>query len=221
MKIVPKLIAACATATLVGASALAQQDQQSQPSGQQSGQQTSTSSSQQQQQPSGGQQNEALQKANAQEFFRSSKIVGKSAQDQKGQKIGKIEDVVFNQQGEIFALIDVGNGKWAAVPWQVVNPASAKGKQDLTLNTTQQALKSAPAVSQDQWGSLNNPSFTQGIYSYYKIQQPGSAMGGASEPGGAMQGQGSSSSQPQPDQQQQQQEQQKQDQQSHEHQGQQ
>ncbi|HWI56644.1 MAG TPA: hypothetical protein VNZ22_05425, partial [Bacillota bacterium] len=83
MKIVPKLIAACATATLVGASALAQQDQQSQPSGQQSGQQTSTSSSQPQQQPSGGQQNEALQKANAQEFFRSSKIVGKSAQDQK------------------------------------------------------------------------------------------------------------------------------------------
>jgi hypothetical protein len=64
----------------------------------------------------------------------------------------------------------------------------------LVVNTTQQQLKSAPAVTKDQWGSLNNPNFTQSIYSYFKVQSP-VATGGAASPGGASQGQGSSAAQ--------------------------
>src|SRR5512139_3120057 len=67
------------------------------------------------------QQSGSLEQANAQEFFRASDLIGRTAQDTQGKEIGDIKDVSFNQQGEIFAFVDVGNGKWAAVPWQVVN----------------------------------------------------------------------------------------------------
>lgn len=160
-------------------------------------QQSSQDASSQDTSSSGGAQNNSLQQAQSQEFFRSSTIVGKTAQDSKGQKLGSVKDIVFNQQGEIFAFVDIGNGKWAAVPWQVVNPNSAKGKDNVVLNTTQQQLKSAPSVSKDQWGSLNNPAFAQGVYSYYQVQPP-TAVGGASSPGSrsssSSQGQGSTSS---------------------------
>ncbi len=179
MKLPSTFIAVCtaATFTAIGASA---HDQQSS--------QQSAGSAQQ----SSGNQNSAWQKAQAQEFFRSSDIVGKDAQTSNGQKLGSIKDVVFNQQGEIFALVDIGKSRLAVVPWQSVSPRSAKGSGNLTLNTTQNALESGPVVSKDQWGALNNPNFTKGVYSYYHMQEPSTAIGGASAAGGSIQGQGQS-----------------------------
>ena len=120
------------------------------------------------------------------EFFRASNLIGKGTQDNKGEKVGEIKDVVFNQQGEIFALVDVGSSRWAAVPLQVLRMRSAKGDERLVLETSKQAVSSGPLATKDQWGALNNPSFTQGIYSYFKVQSPTStATGGSSGIGGS------------------------------------
>ncbi len=177
--------ACCAAAVLMstGVFAQSQNDQQSQ---------SGSSGS--------GQQNSALQQANAQEFFRASTLSGKNVQDAKGNKIGEIKDISFNQRGDVFAFVNVGNSKWAVVPWQVVNPSTAKGNGNVTLNATAQQVKAGPAVSEKQWGSLDNPQFVQGCYTYYNIQSP-NATGGASSPGGSSQGQeqgAASSSQSQP-----------------------
>src|SRR6185369_16915263 len=97
-----KISASLAAIALAASAALAQ-DQQTAPT-------------------SSGSQTSSLQQAQAQEFFRASNLIGKSTQDSKGTKLGTLKDVVFNQQGEVFAFVDIGGGKWAAVPWQVVNP---------------------------------------------------------------------------------------------------
>ncbi len=171
---------ACCAAALLATNVTAQDQSQS-----------SSSGSSQPGQSSSGQQSPELQQANAQEFFRSSALVGKNVQDSKGTKIGEIKDVAFNQQGEVFAFVNVGNSKWAVVPWQVIQPATAKGSGNVTVNATAQQMKAGPAVSKDQWGSLNNPQFVQGCYTYYNVQPP-TATGGASTPGGSSQGQGQS-----------------------------
>lgn len=134
--------------------------------------------------------------AQKQEFFRASDLIGKNTQDNQAKKVGEIKDVVFNQQGEIFALVDVGSGRWAAVPLQVLRMRSAKGNDPLVLETTKQAVSSAPLVTKDQWGALNNPAFARGIYSYFKVQSPGTgtAMGGTSDTDESTQGHGSSDS---------------------------
>lgn len=174
-------------ATITVAAALAStamaQDQSSQSANQSSSLQSSATG-----------QSEPWKAAQKEEFFRASDLIGKSTQDKQGEKVGSVKDVVFNQQGEVFALVDVGSSRWAAVPLQLVQMRSAKGDKNLVINTSKQALASAPVVTKDQWGALNNPSFTKGIYSYYKIQSPAQAgaMGGASDVGGSTGGSGSS-----------------------------
>jgi hypothetical protein len=165
MKTKVTLVASCVGVALLGGSALAQNE--------------STNLN----------QNPSLQQANAQEFFKASDLIGKSTQDNKGNKVGSIKEIAFNQQGQVFAFVDVGGGKWAAVPWQVVQSNTAKGRGNVVLNATEQQMKSGPAVTKDQWGSLNNPKFVEGCYSYYNVQSS-MATGGATTPGGTSQGQG-------------------------------
>jgi PRC-barrel domain len=110
--------------------------------------------------------------AQSQEFFRASKVIGKDTQTTDNQQPGSIKDIVFNQQGQVFALVDIGNNRWAVIPWQAVKPESAKGNENVVIETTQKALQSGPAVSQDQWGALDNPKFVKAVYSYYHVQEP-------------------------------------------------
>jgi hypothetical protein len=142
-----------------------------------------------------GQPNSAWTKAQAQEFFRASDLTGKNIQDSANQKIGEIKNIVFNQTGNIFALVDIGRDRLAVVPWQAFNAPSAKGKQNLVVNTTAKEVQSAPVVTENQWGALNNPSFVEGVYSYYHVKAP-TAEGGASSPGGTEQGKGSNQDKP-------------------------
>lgn len=174
MKYTLSLIALCATAALFNSQALAQDA---------SADTNSVS----------GQHDNSLHQANALEFYRASAVIGKTTQDSKGAKVGEIEDIAFNQQGQMFAFVDVGSGKWAVVPWQALQPETAKGKGNVTLNATAQQLKAGPAVTKEQWGALNNPQFVQGCYAYYNLQAP-TATGAASSPGGTSHGQGPDSS---------------------------
>jgi sporulation protein YlmC with PRC-barrel domain len=135
--------------------------------------------------------NRAWQKAMSQEFFRASRLLGKEAQSAKGESLGPIKDVVFNQQGEVFILLDMGEGRLAPVPWRYAILSSSKGRQKVILSTSGAALREAPIVVEDQWGELDNPNFTQGIYAYYQAATF-TASGGASSPGSSGQGQGDS-----------------------------
>ena len=70
--------------------------------------------------------------------------------DQSDSTIGKIDDVLVSQSGQIDALI-IGVGgflgageKDVAVPFNAVKWTSKNNKNYLTMNTTKDALKSAP-----------------------------------------------------------------------------
>jgi sporulation protein YlmC with PRC-barrel domain len=142
-----------------------------------------------------GQPNRAWTKAQAQEFFRASDLTGKNVQDSANQKIGEIKNIVFNQEGNVFALVDVGRNRLAVVPWQAFSPPSAKGKQNLVINTTAKEVEAGPVVTETQWGALNNPTFVDGVYSYYHVK-PAMEQGGATSPGGTEQGKESSKEKP-------------------------
>ncbi len=178
-----KLTVFTATAALLSGVTFAQ-DQQPSPSGSSASQSSGGG-----QQASGGSQQ--LQRS---QFFRASDVLNKSAKTANGQDLGKVKDITFNQSGQIFALIDLGNNRYAAVPWQLVNTTASLGSKDLVINTTKLALTSGPAVTKDNWGTLNNPAFVQQLYAHYNVQQQGgTAMGGAGGgAGGTSQGQGQS-----------------------------
>lgn len=179
----------CCTSLCLAASALAQTD---------SGQSSSSSS---QPSSSSSQSSSTMQQTSqGQQFYHAKDLIGTEAKGANGERLGKIEDVAFNpQNGQTFAAIGVGSGRYALVPWQAltINEVS-QGKYQASLNTTKDQLQSAPTVTKNDWQKLNDPSFAQSVYSHFNLQPP-AAMGGTS--GGSMggssgtSGAGSSSSQ--------------------------
>lgn len=153
-----------------------------------------------------GSSSELSAQGSQQQFFQAKNFLNEKVRNTQDDNLGTIKDIVFNPHtGETFAAIDVGNNRYALVPWQAltVTAKGSRGKEQVALNTTKQALQSSPTVPQDQWQELNNRSFVQSIYSHYNVQAP-TGMGGTSGTGtggtssGTSGSSGSSSSSPQP-----------------------
>ncbi|HEY5225728.1 MAG TPA: PRC-barrel domain-containing protein [Methylovirgula sp.] len=80
-----------------------------------------------------------------------SDIYGAGVYDPSNSKIGKIDDLVLNPNGQIkMAVIGVGGflgvgEKDVAVPFNDLKVTNYKGTEELTLDRTKDQLKSAPA----------------------------------------------------------------------------
>lgn len=152
--------------------------------------------------PSKSESSASQQSKHSQDFYVSKDLVGAKVKDAQGEKLGEIDEVLINpQKGETFAAIGVERGRQALVPLQAMNIERGKGmlrNAEVTLNATKETLQSGPTVAKSEWQSLDNPSFTQSIYSHYKLEAP-SAVGGAGSPGGVSGGsQSSTNNQVQP-----------------------
>ena len=122
------------------------------------------------------------------QFLRSKDLVGANVKDSAGEKIGDIKEIYLNpQNGQTFASIDIGKGRHAPVPLQALTmtpPRGAFRNAEATLNKSKADMETAPSVSNNEWSNLDNPSFTQRIYTHYNVQAP-SAVGGTGAAGGA------------------------------------
>ncbi len=146
----------------------------------------------------------------SQKFCRVRDLDGARVNDAQGNKIGDVKDILINpQQGETFAAIDVSGGRYAVVPIQaltVSKPGGMVRHAQVTLNATKEELQSGPTLAKNEWQNLDDPSFTQKVYSHYKLQPPSGAMGGTSATGmsgaatGLGSGQTTNSAQPEPSQ---------------------
>lgn len=136
-------------------------------------------------QSSGGSQNR---------LTRISHVINAQAKSTDGQSLGTIQDVVVNQEGQVFALLNLGQNRYSAVPWQLINTPHARQGREVTVNATQQKLMSGPLFQGNAWGNLRDASFTQKLYSHYNLQ-PAAGMGGAGAGSStSFQGQGQASS---------------------------
>jgi sporulation protein YlmC with PRC-barrel domain len=76
--------------------------------------------------------------------------------DQNNQKLGEIMDLLVNQSGQVeAAMVGVGGflgagEKDVAVSFNAIKPTKKNDKTYLTLNTTKDALKSAPGFKYDR-----------------------------------------------------------------------
>src|SRR5690349_11576281 len=112
-------------------------------------------------------------------FFDAKSMMGSEIKNDQKQELGYLKDVVFNpQNGQTFAAISVGHDRCALVPWQALKISkNTIGKEEITLNTTKQAMDSGPSVKSDDWQELTKPSFAQSIYQYYNLQPPAPTSG--------------------------------------------
>ena len=102
----------------------------------------------------------------------SSKIIGASVQDQQGQNLGKIEDLIlFPGNGRIeFGLLKLDvtdhQGHLTAVPWQLFR---MKEGNVYTLNTERDKLLSAKMWDNTSSIDFSDPSFGKNMYTHYGL----------------------------------------------------
>jgi len=104
--------------------------------------------------------------------YGASEIVGTQVKNPQGEVLGKIHDLVFDDEGRIsFAILGYGGflgigQNLVAVP--ITSLSYAEESRDFVLNTTKENIQSAPLFSKK---ALDNPGWASDFYRYFG-QQP-------------------------------------------------
>lgn len=103
----------------------------------------------------------------------ASKVIGTNVQDQKGEKIGEVEDVVLDKESHTILFAVVGFGgflgmaeKYHPIPWASLT--YDEGDNAYVVGYTKEQLQSAPAGSIDELTQNDGLSVRDRTYTYYK-----------------------------------------------------
>ena len=109
-------------------------------------------------------------------IFRFSELKSVEVENAQGEKLGKVEDLVYNpQKGAIsYAALSFGTtlgfgGKLFAVPWQALKPKydTVNKKHTIVMNVEKKALESAPGFDAKHWPDVANPAWSTDVDKYY------------------------------------------------------
>jgi sporulation protein YlmC with PRC-barrel domain len=119
---------------------------------------------------------------------RASKMIGTNVRDQQGDRVGSIEDIVLDPQGNVaYAVISAGGflgmgENLYAVPWSSLQ--MPQGEDHYVMNVNKEQMRQAHGFDKDNWPDMSGAQW-RGFYG-------GSPAGGATAPTGgqAIQGTG-------------------------------
>ncbi|MGE0757597.1 MAG: PRC-barrel domain-containing protein [Pirellulaceae bacterium] len=133
--------------------------------------------------PAGAQeQRNAATKTGAQEGVRkviaspqrASELMGMSVQNEAGQDLGEIEDLVIDvKSGQVrYVALSFGGflglgDKLFAVPMSALKLRHKGDSSHFVLNVNQERLKTAPGFNEDQWPDFGNPEFGAQVDKFY------------------------------------------------------
>jgi sporulation protein YlmC with PRC-barrel domain len=110
--------------------------------------------------------------AQSQDMNRASEIKGLNVQNQQGEDLGQVDDLVFDNQGKISYLIlsrggvmGVG-GDLVPVPWK--EDKITIQEDNVILSMDKQRLDQAPSFSSGEWDQLSQQEFQQKVHGYYE-----------------------------------------------------
>jgi len=112
--------------------------------------------------------------------FKFSDLKSVEVQNMQGEKLGKIEDLVYSpQHGNItYAALSFGStlgvgGKLFAVPWQSFKPRfdSVNNKHVIMLNVDKKTLESAPGFDSKNWPDMADPKWATDIDKHYSTSR--------------------------------------------------
>jgi sporulation protein YlmC with PRC-barrel domain len=96
----------------------------------------------------------------------------------EGGSVGKVEDIVVNEDGCIDYLVVAYQDEFILVPWSITTVNFQQ--QVVRLDATRQTLRSVPTFTRGNWPNLSNRQYTQRLWSAWGVQSGrGRGTGGA------------------------------------------
>jgi sporulation protein YlmC with PRC-barrel domain len=114
---------------------------------------------------------------------RSSKIVGMTVKNRANEDLGKIEDLVIDEAGQVrYAAVTFGgflgfNNKLFAVPWKAFHIKHDAGSSThyMELNVSRKYLENAEGFPSDKWPDFNDKQMTEKWDKFYLREESNKA----------------------------------------------
>jgi sporulation protein YlmC with PRC-barrel domain len=106
------------------------------------------------------------------EDFRARELIGYEVQSVTGENLGKIDDIVFSENGIVQFLILSSAETDALIPIPFESPEfSFQENAVIAHNLDRRILEGAPSLTSGEWDRLSDPSFEIDVRSYYDQSQ--------------------------------------------------
>ena len=99
--------------------------------------------------------------------FRAKEVLGTKVSISGGTAIGTVEDLVFDDAGNLEYMIVDNGGKLITVPWEAATFDLAK--RTAVLSITQDVYKTIPTFTATTYPSFYTPTYRTDIYKVYGI----------------------------------------------------
>jgi len=99
--------------------------------------------------------------------FRAKEVLGTKVSISGGSEIGTVEDLVFDDAGNLDYMIVDNGGKLFTVPWEAAKFDLAKKTAVLTI--TQDVYKTIPTYTTTTYPSFYTPTYRTDIYKVYGL----------------------------------------------------
>ena len=119
------------------------------------------------QQSRAGQSGMQMGQAGMQQAHRANNLMGKEVVGQGGERLGTVEDLVVDQQGQIsfVVLSSADDNKLRPILFKSL---SGDPQQDqLTANIDKQRFSNAPSFEKGEWQQVLSPEWESNVYGYY------------------------------------------------------
>lgn len=123
-----------------------------------------------------GQTGMQTSQAGMQQAQRANNLMGKEVQSQGGERLGTVEDLVIDQQGQVafVVLSSADDNKMRPILFKSL---SGDPQQDqLTANIDKERFQNAPSFEKGEWQQALSPQWESNVYGYYGEEAPSPGM---------------------------------------------
>ena len=99
--------------------------------------------------------------------FRAKQVLGSKIMIANNTAVGTVDDIVFDNAGNLEYLIVVNDGKFVSVPWDAAK--FDLKSQTATLTITPEVYKTIPTFTATTYPDFWEPTYRTTVYKYYGI----------------------------------------------------
>lgn len=104
----------------------------------------------------------------AADFPRASSIIGAKVSIQDNVSIGKVEDLVLDQNGTVTYLVVLNEDKYVLVPWGAAKLDA--GQRTVMVEIRQEKFREVPTFTRDRWPDFSDRQYIERINTYYGVR---------------------------------------------------